>query len=102
MPKYRKKPVEIDASQWFCKGHCPTWAQHAVEEFATHFEVATLEGMMRGNPGDWIIRDVKGEIYPCKPDVFEATYDPVPDPVPECRFEHVRVGYGHYFFRQDD
>ncbi len=38
--------------------------------------IATLEGVMRAEPGDWIIRGVKGEIYPCKPDIFAATYDP--------------------------
>lgn len=40
-----------------------------------HVEIRTLEGTMRGEVGDWIIRGVKGEFYPCKPDVFEATYE---------------------------
>ncbi|MEN6401641.1 MAG: hypothetical protein ABFD94_06825 [Armatimonadia bacterium] len=39
--------------------------------------ILTLEGPMRADPGDWIIRGVKGEFYPCKPDVFVATYEPV-------------------------
>lgn len=39
--------------------------------------IATLEGVMRANPGDWVIRGVKGEIYPCKPDIFAATYEAV-------------------------
>ena len=38
-------------------------------------EIGTLEGVMRAQPGDWIIRGVKGEIYPCKPDIFAATYE---------------------------
>lgn len=38
--------------------------------------IDTLEGVMRADPGDWIIRGVKGELYPCKPDIFAATYDP--------------------------
>lgn len=38
--------------------------------------IGTLEGAMRADPGDWIIRGVKGELYPCKPDIFEATYEP--------------------------
>ena len=38
--------------------------------------IKTPEGTMRADPGDWIIRGVKGEIYPCKPDIFEATYEP--------------------------
>lgn len=71
---YTKKPVTIRARQWFSSGHCPIWAQQAIKEFGDHFEVETLEGLMRGNTGDWIIRGIKGEIYPCKPDIFEATY----------------------------
>lgn len=49
------------------------------EEFTNPFNVLvhTLEGALQAKPGDWIIRGVKGEFYPCKPDVFEATYDPV-------------------------
>ena len=39
-------------------------------------DIPTLEGTMHANPGDWIIRGVKGELYPCKPDIFEATYEP--------------------------
>jgi hypothetical protein len=39
--------------------------------------ILTLEGVMRADPGDWIIRGLKGEIYPCKPDIFEATYERV-------------------------
>lgn len=75
--KYRKKPVEIDAGQWFSNGQCPVWAQQKVNEKGTHFLVATLEGEMRGETGDWIIKGVKGEIYPCKPDIFEMTYEAV-------------------------
>ena len=40
-------------------------------------DINTLEGVMKAMPGDWIIKGVKGEFYPCKPDVFEATYEPV-------------------------
>ena len=40
-------------------------------------DVVTLEGCLSASPGDWIIRGVKGEVYPCKPDIFEATYEPV-------------------------
>ena len=40
-----------------------------------HIAIDTLEGVMRASAGDWIIRGVKGEFYPCKPDIFEATYD---------------------------
>jgi len=41
--------------------------------------IATLEGLMRAKPGDWIIRGIQGEFYPCKPDIFEQTYEPAED-----------------------
>lgn len=60
MAKFRKKPVVIEA------------------EVATQRTViSTLEGEMTAEPGDYIITGVKGERYPCKPDIFAATYDPV-------------------------
>ena len=83
MPKFRKKPVAIDAVQiteeWFhddppsrfdMRGCKPNRAKWVVE-------VWTLEGVMTGNVGDWIITGVNGEKYPCKPDIFEKTYEPV-------------------------
>ncbi|UXC37339.1 PGDYG domain-containing protein [Cupriavidus gilardii] len=84
--KYRKKPVVVDAAEWLCKGDCPVWAQHAVREWHTFFQVTTPEGVMRGDPGDWIIRGAKGEIYLCKADIFAAMYEPAaaeeqPEPV---------------------
>jgi hypothetical protein len=60
MTKYRKKPVVIEAFQ-------------TKERQIIH----TLEGDMVADPGDWIITGVKGEVYPCKPDIFEATYEKV-------------------------
>lgn len=84
--RFRKKPVVIEAMQvlrlpvdspereplleWL-EG-CDSWVQH--ENGA--ISVGTLEGVMRADPGDWIIKGVKGEFYPCKPDIFEATYEP--------------------------
>lgn len=83
--QYRKKPVVIDAvqlsytdtSQWYdvlewCGGT-------KVNKITTRAIIAidTLEGTMTAEAGDWIIRGVKGEFYPCKPDVFAATYEPV-------------------------
>ncbi len=56
--RFRKKPVVIEAIQ-----------------IATHFKVRTLEGTMEGNPGDWLIRGVEGELYPCKPGIFAKTYE---------------------------
>ena len=60
--KFRKKPVVIEAIM-------------ALETTL----IETLEGTMRAEPGDWIITGVKGEQYPCKPDIFEATYDAMHD-----------------------
>ena len=60
--KYMKKPVIVEAYQ--------TDKELSIE---------TLEGTMKANKGDWIIRGVKGELYPCKPDVFEMTYEKVND-----------------------
>lgn len=82
MNKFRKKPVVIEAIQWTGKN----WEE--VEKFISRGQVGgwiggdlhieTLEGKMRANVGDWIIKGVKGEFYPCKPDIFEQTYEPVP------------------------
>lgn len=75
MPKYRKKPVVIDAEQWN-----PGVVIEGVEEIKdltgqTVGIIHTLEGDMTALPGDWIITGVQGEKYPCKPDIFEATYE---------------------------
>ena len=79
--KFRKKPVVIEAFQWFPDG--PTVAGVVAAPGAGGVSVPpdacgiqTLEGFMRVSPGDWIITGVKGERYPCKPDIFEATYEP--------------------------
>jgi hypothetical protein len=77
MAKYRKKPVVIEAIRW--DGHnwddlmeiCPT----AREARGTAITIPTLEGDHLANAGDWIIKGVEGECYPCKPSIFEATYE---------------------------
>lgn len=80
--KFRKKPVVIEAAQWFKNGDHPavTLFSHSDGYQPGHWfpVVMTLEGPMRVSPGDWIITGVKGERYPCKPDIFEMTYEPVP------------------------
>lgn len=86
MSKYRKKPVVIEAFQFTggsnIESAVPLWFVDAVLA-RTIFTledciiIKTLEGDMRGEVGDWIIRGVKHEIYPCKPDVFAATYEAV-------------------------
>lgn len=84
--RWRKKPIVIEAWK-VCPpdGHAPppTWLMEAVIGGTITFDSAvpcaminTLEGVMRADPGDWIIKGVKGELYPCKNDIFEATYDP--------------------------
>jgi len=73
--KFRKKPVVIEATQWFKMGDHPE-VTHSIHR--GWGKVATLEGDMTVMPGDWIITGVKGEHYPCKPDIFEMTYEPAP------------------------
>jgi hypothetical protein len=81
--RFRKKPVVIEAMQYTaesCRRICE-WAglEHgAYNESCGVFPliIPTLEGPHNANPGDWIIKGVKGEFYPCKPDIFEATYEP--------------------------
>lgn len=84
--KYRKKPVVIEAVQiternttvvaGWCRGRVRGTKLPASERFV---QIDTLEGEMVGNIGDWIIKGVQGEFYPCKPDIFAATYDTVID-----------------------
>lgn len=87
MAQYRKKPVIVEAVQWFKHGDHPAVipATHRLEKHCqkcgkagkSHGGIETLEGLMVACPGDWIITGVKGEHYPCKPDIFEATYEEV-------------------------
>ena len=87
--KFRKKTVVIEAYQW--NGHnrqeliqvfgMPPEMICAVNLLHSSLFIQTLEGEMEAKPGDWIIRGVKGEYYPCKPDIFAATYEPVAEGV---------------------
>lgn len=102
MAKYRKKPVVIEAFQWNGKNEdLPDWFVECLKdgtariytdnielsyydektpfevEFETWVEIETLEGTMRANKGDFIIKGVEGEIYPCKPHIFKKTYEKV-------------------------
>lgn len=75
MPKFRKKPVVIEAVRF----------EHGWDKFPGRCDcsnaplphIHTLEGVMSPQLGDWIIKGVKGEFYPCKPDIFAATYEKV-------------------------
>ncbi len=107
---YRKKPIVIEATQWFENGDHPlddvfrlfedtgevpivareglivryyrtpdgdrlNRCQHCGQKMMIHGWIDTLEGGHIVCPGDWVITGVKGEVYPCKPDIFEATYE---------------------------
>ncbi|HDR7263618.1 hypothetical protein [Bacillus sp. CH_203] len=92
MTKYKKKPVVIEAFKYGVDGR-PDWFQdkvtsneittHCGEELSNPFErstnlwceIHTLEGRMKGAYGDYIIKGVNGEIYPCRADIFEKTYE---------------------------
>lgn len=76
MPKFRKKPLVIEAEQWFpgkqVEG-AKEWREPSGEVFA---EVESLEGTLIATPGDWIITGIQGEKYVCRNDIFRASYDP--------------------------
>jgi hypothetical protein len=83
--RFRKKLVVIEAIQYKdtlektlkeIKDFCKT-SKYLGSEGHYYLIIPTLEGKMRASKGDWIIKGVKGEFYPCKPDIFEATYEPV-------------------------
>ena len=86
MGKYRKKPVVVEAMQFvgenilsvidWCKGDAAIQRTEKDRCIVIH----TREGSMRADLGDWIIKGVKGEFYLYKPDIFEATYEPVEAP----------------------
>ncbi len=81
MPKFRKKPVVIEAEQFHAERAPLPFARKAVCLYTkdTGWYVETVEGPLHISDGDWIICGVKGEYYPCKPDIFAATYEPVED-----------------------
>lgn len=88
--QFRKKPVVIEAVRWSgtrCESDPPKWWLDAIDigegrpggisKEDGELHIFTLEGIMRADPGDYVIQGVKGEIYPCKPDIFKATYEAV-------------------------
>ena len=89
MAKYRKKPVVVEAVRlalaneeapmdvvsWL---HEPSRVLQWDSDRDGGLAIITLERVMRANPGDYVIQGVSGELYPCKPDIFEATYDAYP------------------------
>ena len=92
MSLFRKKPVVIEAFLWtgdMFQKEDPEWIGKAIQEGTVYFgnagsedvvlKIDTLEGTHIAQRGDYIIKGVKGELYPCKPDIFELTYEPVND-----------------------
>lgn len=80
--KYRKKPVEIEAVRWTGSNisEVKRFMNNAVMAFNKQnlkISIKTLEGVITASPYDYIIKGVKGEFYPCKPDIFEETYEEV-------------------------
>ena len=88
--RFRKKPVVVEAFQMTAENresniHWPNWAHdawqagviRAVKGFSFPVLIKTLEGDHECGCNDWIIKGIKGELYPCKPDIFEATYEEV-------------------------
>ena len=81
--QFRKKPVVIEALRWtgsnlkemrkFMNENKPAWG---TESYPDALYIYTLEGTHRADIGDWIIKGVKGEFYPCKADIFKLTYEP--------------------------
>lgn len=81
--KYRKKPVIVEAIQWFKMGDHPRVIMREHPEFGRDRVpmIYGLEGWHIVSIGDWIITGVQGEQYPCKPNIFVLTYDPVQETV---------------------
>ncbi len=77
--QYRKRPVVIEALQYDGTNYREVgeFAGHAVILHADHLRIGTLEGEMTVSVGDYVIKGVQGEFYPCKPDIFAATYEEV-------------------------
>ena len=88
MSRWRKKPVVVDAFHWtgdMNQIEDPMWIVGPIRDGSVWFGkdslgnvvmlIATLEGTMVANQGDYIIRGLKGELYPCKPDIFEESYE---------------------------
>lgn len=82
MTKYRKKPIVIEAIQYtgtnfVAIGEFMRWQNIDLCRDEDVLIIDTLEGEIKACPGDYIIKGVSGEFYPCKPDIFEKTYEPV-------------------------
>ena len=100
--RYRKKPVVVEAVQFsglwedapkiiaFTEGKA--FERSDLDFKRQYLSIETLEGVMNISPKDWVIKGVKGEFYPCKPDIFEATYEPALEAKPQASIDAV---YGY-------
>ena len=91
MPKFRKNPLVVEAIQTtgtpesnrevidWTRGSATPASMDKNADGKSQLSISTLEGTYWVSPGDWIIEGVLGEFYPCKPDIFAATYEPVSD-----------------------
>jgi hypothetical protein len=88
MPQYRKRPIVIEATQWFPGAKIEGVVMKSGPGYSVNGHggphvfvpvIETLEGDMRVSEGDFVITGVKGEIYPCKEEIFNLTYEPVED-----------------------
>ena len=84
MRKYVKRPITIEAVQWTGDNRKDIWDFCTLAYFNTDYEtgnlklnIQTLEGTMEASVGDYIIKGIQGEFYPCKEDIFHLTYDEV-------------------------
>jgi hypothetical protein len=86
MPQYRKKPIVIEAVQYdgnfrsldiFSLTEVGNFKIKTEEDGSPYLLIPTLEGDMKCSKGDYVIKGIKGEYYPCKPDIFEMTYEQV-------------------------
>ena len=80
--KFVKRPIVIEAEQYRAGMQSGSFAEDVIAGIVRYLEggtmsIRTLEGEMVAHPGDWIIRGVKGELYPCRDDIFRASYDQV-------------------------
>jgi hypothetical protein len=111
MAKYRKKPVVIEAFQygiddrpdWFddkvTSNEITTFVGRDIRDSSQYYcEIKTLEGIMTGSCKDFIIKGVHGEIYPCKPDIFELTYEIVKETPPSTASNGVSSVTAHVDF----
>lgn len=113
--EYRKKPVVIEAFRygmdsrpdWFdtkvTSNEIITYVGTDIRDSSQYYcEIKTLEGIMRGNCGDYIIKGVQGEVYPCKPDIFEMTYEIAStSPQTEISDEDIEKGAKDWYAKHD-